>query len=170
MRVYITAMFFFIVIFLSPIAVNTHVSAQQRIAKENSSILIEKGIDFIYNQGNYTHAIKDFDKVLALYPNNVYAIFYKGVALNSLGNQTQAQALITKAIRILDQILIAYPKNVDILALKGRALNRMHNYTGAITYFDKALDLDPNHKYSLVNKGLSLSRLGKYTGAYNIFR
>ena len=123
----IATVFCFILILLSPIAINinvsTSVSAQQQIAKENSSILIEKGIDLIYNQGNYTEAIKYLDKVLALYPNNVYAIFYKGAALSSLGSLTQAQPFITKAIRLSDQILIAHPKNIEILALKGRALN-----------------------------------------------
>ena len=47
-------------------------------AKDTFSILNEKGSDLLYNQGNYTEAIKYFDKVLAIDPNNADAIYYKG--------------------------------------------------------------------------------------------
>ena len=49
---------------------STSVSAQSKIVKDNSSILIQKGVDLLYNQGNNTEAIKYFDNILALHFNN----------------------------------------------------------------------------------------------------
>jgi tetratricopeptide (TPR) repeat protein len=68
-------------------------------AKYPSSILIEKGIELVYNQGNYSGAIKYFDSVLSVDPTNIDAIFYKGAALGSLGKTSEAIPFINKAIR-----------------------------------------------------------------------
>src|SRR6476646_6928192 len=60
-----------------------------QMISNNPSILISKGIDLLYNQGNYTEAKKYFSKALAIDRNNLPAIFYMGAALQSLGNRTQ---------------------------------------------------------------------------------
>ena len=71
---------------------------------QNTSILIKKlndrEIDLIYNQGNYTGAIKYFDKILAINPNNVGAIFFKGAALSSPGKSSEAIPFINKALML----------------------------------------------------------------------
>ena len=60
--------------------------------------LYEKGIDLVYNQGNYTEAVKYFDNVLSMDPGNVYSLFYKGAALGSLGDLNESVPLIYKSI------------------------------------------------------------------------
>ena len=40
----------------------------------------------------------------------------------------------------------------------------MGNYTGAITYYDKALAIDPKNVLALTSKGIALGNLGNYTG------
>jgi tetratricopeptide (TPR) repeat protein len=135
----------------------------------NSSTLVEKGVDLLYNQDNSSEALKYFDKALALHPNSIDAVFFKGAALDNLGNHTQAYPLITEAIQLSKQNLTSSPKNVDVLTVTGRAFNRIGNFPEAIKYFDKALAVDPNYKYALANKGLALSRLGNYTGAIKYF-
>jgi tetratricopeptide (TPR) repeat protein len=142
----------------------------QHITKDNNpSILVRKGTDLLYNQANYTEAIRYFDKALAVDSNNLGAIFYKGAALDNLGNRTQSFNLIAKSLVLSGQILSTDPTNVDVLAIKGRAFNRLGNYTEAIRYFDKALAVDPSYKYALANKGLALSKLGNYTEAIRYF-
>ena len=136
-------------------------SNHYKAAKHSSySILIEKGIDLVYNQGNYTEAIKYFDKVLSLDPTNIDAIFYKGAALSSLGKSTEAIPFINKAIMLSDKALAIDQNNIDILSIKGRALNRLSNYNEAIKYFDKVLAIDSKNKYALANKGIALNKLG----------
>ena len=57
-----------------------------------------------YNQGNvltnqskYDEAIKAFDEAIRLNPNDANAWFGKGIALQGLGNTTEADAAIAKA-------------------------------------------------------------------------
>jgi len=48
------------------------------------------------------------------------------------------------------------PKNSIALNNIGWALIKLGNYTGAITYFDKALAIDPNYKLELNNNYIIL--------------
>jgi len=137
--------------------------------KNAFSVLINKGIDLIYNQGNYTGAIGYFDKILSIDPNNVNATFFKGAALGSLGKPNEAIPLINKAIILSDKLLATDPHNINLLVIKGRAFNRLQNYTEAIKYFDRALAIDPNNTYALANKGLALNKLGNYTEAIKYY-
>ncbi|MGC2570991.1 MAG: tetratricopeptide repeat protein [Candidatus Nitrosopolaris sp.] len=52
-----------------------------------------------------------------------------------------------------------------VLYEKGNASLGRGNYTEAITYFDKALKIDPKYKDALHDKGEALNNLGNYTGA-----
>jgi tetratricopeptide (TPR) repeat protein len=48
-----------------------------------------------------------------------------------------------------------------VLYEKGNALLQKNNYTGAVTYFDKALHIDPNFKDALSDKGETLIYIHK---------
>ena len=50
----------------------------------NISALIEKGDGVLFKQGNYTKAIKYYDKVLDIDANNVSALNNKGLTLYNL--------------------------------------------------------------------------------------
>ena len=45
---------------------------------------------------------------------------------------------------------------------KGVALLNLGKYNESITYFDKALNIDPKYFYALYNKAVALNKLGKY--------
>jgi tetratricopeptide (TPR) repeat protein len=77
--------------------------------------------------GNYTGAIKYYDKALAIDPNDTYALDNKGIDLDALGNHTGA-------IEYFDQVLFIDPHNVIALNGKGAALDNLGNYTWAIKY------------------------------------
>jgi tetratricopeptide (TPR) repeat protein len=51
--------------------------------------------------------------------------------------------------------------DTSALFKKGLALDNLGNYTGAIKYYDKALDIDPNDKLILDNKHLVQENLSK---------
>jgi tetratricopeptide (TPR) repeat protein len=107
-----------------------------------------------YGSGNYTEAIKYYDKALAIKPNYVAALNNKGLALSGLGNYTGA-------IKYYDKALAKNPDYVEGLNNKGLALYALGNYTGAIKYYDKALAKNPNYVNSLNNKGNALIKLGR---------
>ena len=58
---------------------------------------------------------------------------------------------------------------VQDLIDKGDALTDLGNYEQAITYYDKALVIDPNNATFLDDKGYSLSKLGKYEEAITYY-
>jgi tetratricopeptide (TPR) repeat protein len=54
---------------------------------------------------------------------------------------------------------------VKTLIDKGKAFFKLGNYTEAITYYDKALAIDPKDTKALYYKGAALDSLGNLTGA-----
>ena len=103
--------------------------------KENKYIQQEKAwyfhrmLDIIkgignYESGNYTGAIKYYDKALAVRPNYIVALNNKGLALSGLGNYTGA-------IKYYDKALAINPNYVEGLNNKGLALSGLGNYTGS---------------------------------------
>jgi tetratricopeptide (TPR) repeat protein len=66
-------------------------------------------------------------------------LFFKGLALGSQRNYTEA-------IKYFDKIIGINPKDIDALIKNGLALDKLGNHTGAIAYMDQALAIDPNNK------------------------
>ena len=61
-----------------------------------------------YLGGNFTQAIEYYNDVLAIDPNNIGAIYDKGLALDALGS-------LEEAIVYYDRVLSAQPDNVNAL-------------------------------------------------------
>ena len=53
--------------------------------------------------------------------------------------------------------------NPSLLVEEGIAVGSLGNYTGAISYYDKALALEPNDMYTLKAKSATLDKLGTAT-------
>ena len=90
------------------------------------------------------------------------SLYYKGLILDKLGNDTGA-------IQYFDKALAIDPHYINALVSKGLALDKLGNYTGAIQYFDKALAIQLNDTYVLDLRGIALNNLGNYTGAIQYF-
>ena len=72
-------------------------------------------------------------------PLNTEAIYFKGLALDALGNHTEAIEYFDKAFSVLDPY--------SPLNFKGLALDALGNHTGAIIeYFEKILKSNPDEK------------------------
>ena len=65
---------------------------------------------------NYT--LQYFDKALAIQPNNVKALYNKGLVLGSLGNYTEA-------IKYYDKALAIQPNDFDVQNNKANALAKL---------------------------------------------
>jgi large repetitive protein len=59
--------------------------------------------------------------------------------------------------------------DVSVLNDKGDALYNQEKYEEAITYYDKALAIDPNYVYALNGKGNAIAVLGKYEEAITYY-
>ena len=88
----------------------------------------------------------------------ISALNNKGLALEKIGNNTEAIFYYKKALAI-------QPNDTDTLDNIGMALTNQGNYTEAILYFDKALAIDPHYISALNNKGLALEKIGNNTEA-----
>ena len=70
--------------------------------------------------GKYMEAIRCYDKILCVEPDNLGAIIDKGVTLQNLGYHQDA-------IQMYDKALILKPDNLDALINKGSALHTLKN-------------------------------------------
>jgi Flp pilus assembly protein TadD len=59
--------------------------AEKDIASVNVTSVYEKGLA-LYKLGNYSQAVRYFDKALTIDPKDENALTYKGIALDYLGN------------------------------------------------------------------------------------
>ena len=59
--------------------------------------------------------------------------------------------------------------NADEVYNKGAALFYSGDYNGSISFYDKALAIDPVYEDALFNKGLALDNLGNYSEAIKYY-
>ena len=78
------------------------------------------------------------------------------VFLNSFSNSSTTYGQIQT-----EETANVVENDVKGLIIKGNSLTDLANFTGAIPYYDKALDIDPNDTDASYNKGLALDQLGK---------
>ena len=123
----------------------------QPAANNTTEELLKSG-ETLYAEGDHANAIRYYNEVLAIEPNNTAAIYDKGLALDVLGKHEDA-------IIHYDMLLSIQPDNINALVNKGGALADLGNYQEAIKYFDKVLSIDPNNVLAAENKKLATSLL-----------
>src|SRR5918999_167464 len=139
---------------------NTTTQSQTSESKD-VNMLYSRGYE-AYEQGMYQQAIEYFDRVLAIDPNFLEALHYKGSALNSLQRHQEA-------IEYYDRALAIDPNYVNVLISKGNVLVGLQRYEEAIEHYDRALAIAPNSVVALNNKGATLHDLGRYQEAIEYF-
>lgn len=79
----------------------------------NSSITLEsilkKGL-FYFSEENYTYSLNEFQKLLALTPNDINALFYGAMAYNKIGNYEKAIMNFNKVLNHTDRTFHAETK------------------------------------------------------------
>jgi tetratricopeptide (TPR) repeat protein len=115
---------------------------QTNDSSSDVSTLINKA-NALYYLGNYTEAIRYYDKALTLDPKDKVILRNKADALlnqarydNTIPGQTYKQGDVAPAVQNFDKA------------------------TQAMQYYDKALAIDPNYKEALSGKGSALDGIG----------
>ncbi len=120
------------------------------------TLLVKEGVA-LYNLGKYSQAIQYYDKVLAVDPHHVNALYNKGVALWKLGNYS-------RAIQYYNKVLVIQPNYVNALINKGVALYDLGKYQDAIVSYDKVLALNANDVDAKNNIANAVGKLACMTG------
>jgi tetratricopeptide (TPR) repeat protein len=131
----------------------TNITTQSQTSEsEDVNTLFSRGYE-AYEQGMYQQAIEYFDRVLAIEPNFLEALNYKGVALLDLRRHQEA-------IEYYDRALAIDPNYLEALNNKGNALVGQERILEAIEYYDRALAIDANYVKALINKGVTIDNTG----------
>jgi tetratricopeptide (TPR) repeat protein len=137
-------------------------------ALNNATALIERGIECMLEE-MYDKAIENFTAALALKPDDVGALFCRGLAYYNIGDIDNALAGYEAALKIK-------PEHFSALYNKGIALFRKKEYDNAIAALDAAIKMDPESPEAqcvranahLIN-GRYDNAIADYTAALNIY-
>jgi len=138
--------------------------------RKNSFRLINPGRDFSFwiSRGKsylknleFRKAIKCFDKVIVINPENSEAWYCKGNALIFLGRSEEAILCFDKSLEI-------HPDVPEVLYKKGIAMGNVGRFEEAIVCFNKVLELDPEKIEAKLSKADALAAMEKYEEALRI--
>ncbi len=111
--------------------------------RDSSVRLLQQAQD-LFAQGRLLDAIKTFDQVLAVDPDNAEALAYRGWALFQAGTAGQNAELLAAAERNVDQAIAARPQYAPARVFKAVILARVHDDPGgAFEQVNLALATDP---------------------------
>lgn len=112
--------------------------------------------------GNFAQAIKDYTKVIDMFPYSSAAYFDRGLAYNKSENFTFAIADFYKVIEF-------HPD--DNKAYDGLGLSFYHlgNFNKAIEFCTKSIEMNPRDTKAWINRGLVYSKQKNYSQAITDF-
>jgi tetratricopeptide (TPR) repeat protein len=142
------------------------VRVKSSLPDANAKALLTWGLSDTYvgsaaehrKKGELEAALADYDKALALDPENVGAYINRGLVHSDRGELDAADADETKALA-LD------PDNATAYNNRGFARSKKGDYEAAIADLEKAIALDPKLAYSYNNRAHALAALGRYEEA-----
>ena len=129
-----------------------------RVDPGNSLAFLGRGVLLATRKRSYNRAVEDFDKVLALQPENVDALIARGNAYSQLGDNGRALADLDRAVQLA-------PDNAQAYVIRGLANNRRGQKQLAMQDYQTALKYAPRYPQALANRAALLSQEGKYDQA-----
>jgi tetratricopeptide (TPR) repeat protein len=106
-------------------------------------------------------SIECFDKSLELVPNYVRALENKKYALNKLERFDEATECSEKLLAIAEDAIKINPSNADAWFLKGQCLLELGKYEAAMQYIEKAIELNPYYKNTIIKMPKHRNRKSK---------
>jgi len=148
-----------------------------------------------YDYERYDTALKYYDEVLDIEPQNEAAWVGKALIYSQLGQKEEAIKCLDimlekssdnrwldlvasmygsleqydKEIQAYDKILETEPNEEHAWSSKGWTLNSLGKYDEAIECFDNSLSINPNYVFPWIGKGNSLCSLGEYKEAIKCY-
>ena len=116
----------------------------------------------LFKLEKYDDAIKCYDKIIEIKPDDIDAYYNKGSALAELRHRK-------KAIMCFDNVLELNSDDIDAYIHKGIILAKLKRYDEAIQCFDKTIELKPDSYAAYNNKGIILAELKRYDEAIQCF-
>lgn len=121
---------------------SSHVVAQKQISDKD---YFQKG-SLSFQQSNFTDAIVQFDKAIALNPNYTEAYFDRGVSKANLGQNEAAILDYQKSEELGLRTSILYSNY-------GIAYYQLKQFDKALAYLEKAVEIDANNSYAYKCRG-----------------
>jgi len=125
-----------------------------------NTILNEAKTHFM--SGRFSDAIKCYDEVLELNPNDTTALLNKGNALSELGKHEEA-------LQYNEEVLKIDPKYSSALFNKANDLVALRRFKESISSYDEALKIAPNKPNYWTNKGYAYQQLKDYDKAIECY-
>lgn len=128
--------------------------------KDSTNYYLKWG-DLKFSQGYYEQALAEYDRSLALSPQNVQALVNRGVAYFEKKNFKVAKADFENALKLDAQQQLAY-NNLALIFARENQLEQ------ASKFIERALDFDPVNPIYLNNKGYVLLLQNQLNEAKNL--
>ena len=113
---------------------------------------------YIGQQNHYVEALVDFEKSLALQPDDPDTFHQRGWVRVKLSDYAGALTDFERSLAIR-------PDNPATLHNRSKAKSLLSDYAGALADYDRALTVRPDFPEALEGRGWVKSELGDYTGA-----
>lgn len=124
-----------------------------RLDTGNALAHVDRGILIATRKADMRRAIGDFDRALALTPDNVDTLILRGNAYTSVGEHGRALADLDRAAALA-------PDNPRAFMVRGLVNARLGDMQRAFSDYNMALSLDPKYVDALVNRAAILSMRG----------
>lgn len=120
---------------------------------------IGRALDFITLK-NYSSAIADLDKAIALTPDHPVAYLLRAQARYHLNDDIPANAKLQMVIADLDKVLELSPRTAIAWFNKGNVLFDTGDLTSALAAYTKAIEMQPDMGEAFYNRGYIYLKLG----------
>ena len=131
-----------------------------RVDPGNSLAYLGRGVLLASRKRAYNRAIEDFDKVLALQPDNVDTLIARGNAYSQIGDNGRALADLDRAIQLA-------PDNAQAYVIRGLANNRRDQKQLAMQDYEAALKITPRYPQALADYDMAIKLEPGMGRAYN---
>ena len=128
-----------------------------RIAPDFPPLYLSRGLA-LFELGRFAEAIADYDRMVAMDPQNMQAYANQGDALQALGQFEEALARYAQAISIA-------PDCAETYSNRGLALHEIKRFEEALESYDQAIAINPALSAACFNRGNACRELGRFEEA-----